>query len=64
MNSLLVVTGLLLGLAQVAQAAAPQTVEGDGIHLELSPRICTLANRDKQCQTAVHAQWSASAPRP
>jgi len=59
LKSLLVTAGLLLGLAPAVQAAAPGTVEGDGIHLELSPRICTLANRDKQCQTAVHAQWSA-----
>ncbi|HEY0341086.1 MAG TPA: DUF3019 domain-containing protein [Steroidobacteraceae bacterium] len=49
----------MLGLTQVAPAAAPTTVGGDDIHLELSPRICTLANRDKQCQTEVHAQWSA-----
>jgi hypothetical protein len=59
LKSLLVTAGLLLGLAQAVHAAAPETVDGDGIHLELSPRICTLANRDKQCQTAVHAQWSA-----
>lgn len=31
----------------------------DGIQLQLSPRICTLGARDKQCQTEVHAQWSA-----
>ncbi len=49
----------MVGLTQVAPAAAPTAVGGDGIHLELSPRICTLANRDKQCQTEVHAQWSA-----
>jgi hypothetical protein len=29
------------------------------IQLELSPRICTLGAHDKQCQTEVHAQWSA-----
>jgi Protein of unknown function (DUF3019) len=29
------------------------------IQLEISPRICTLAGNDKQCQTAVHAQWRA-----
>lgn len=65
---------VLLGLAQAARAAAPvpaatatvapaaeaPTLAGeDGIHLELSPRICTLASKDKQCQTEVHAQWSA-----
>jgi hypothetical protein len=60
---------LLLGLTQAgltptAQAAAPAAAtptiaDDDGIHLELSPRICTLASHDKECRTAVHAQWSA-----
>jgi len=44
-------------LTSYATAAAQQ--EGADIHLELSPRICTLGARDKQCQTEVHAQWSA-----
>jgi hypothetical protein len=52
---LLLAPGLLF--AQHA-AAAPDT-DAAGIHLELSPRICTLAIHDKQCQTEVHAQWSA-----
>jgi len=31
---------------------------GDGhIQLELSPRICTLAADDKQCETRVYAKW-------
>jgi hypothetical protein len=38
---------------------APTTAGDDAIHLELSPRICTLASKDKQCQTEVHAQWTA-----
>jgi hypothetical protein len=55
---------LLLSLVQTGRAAAPASptptiAADDGIHLELSPRICTLASHDKQCQTAVHAQWSA-----
>ena len=44
---------------QCRRPPAVRAVDDDGIHLELSPRICTLASRDKQCQTAVHAQWSA-----
>lgn len=44
--------------AVLAGAGVPGTGE-DNIHLELSPRICTLGARDKQCQTEVHAQWSA-----
>jgi hypothetical protein len=47
-------------LTQAAVAAAGATGTGeDNIHLELSPRICTLGARDKQCQTEVHAQWNA-----
>jgi hypothetical protein len=46
-------------LTQVAAAAAGAGTGEDNIHLELSPRICTLGARDKQCQTEVHAQWSA-----
>ena len=47
------------GLLLAQYAAAAPNGDGDGIRLELSPRICTLAVQDKQCQTEVHAQWSA-----
>jgi hypothetical protein len=30
------------------------------IRLEISPRICTLTGKDKECETAVHAQWRSS----
>jgi hypothetical protein len=30
------------------------------IHLEISPRICTLTGNDKQCSTPVHAQWRSN----
>ena len=30
------------------------------IQLQISPRICTLTGRDKQCETPVHAQWRSS----
>jgi hypothetical protein len=45
-------------LPSVGATAAANDAESD-IHLELSPRICTLGAHDKQCQTEVHAQWSA-----
>jgi hypothetical protein len=32
---------------------------GNEIRLELSPRICTLAANDKQCETQVHAKWQS-----
>src|ERR1700743_1586614 len=56
-------TQALLGLAFAvvplsAANAAADPVPQD-IHLEISPRICTLKGTDKQCQTPVHAQWQA-----
>jgi hypothetical protein len=39
-------------------SAAPAPPEG-AIRLELTPRVCTLAAGDKQCDTEVHAAWSA-----
>jgi hypothetical protein len=59
--SLTLTLPLTLGLASAAAVAAatPDAGSDNTIHLELSPRICTLANNDKQCQTEVHAQWSA-----
>ena len=51
--------GLAVGLSSTASFAAAAAPSDADIHLELSPRICTLANNDKQCQTEVHAQWSA-----
>ena len=60
MKSLALAAGLISGLFQAVCAAAPTTTAAEeDIHLELSPRICTLASHDKQCQTEVHAQWSA-----
>jgi hypothetical protein len=56
LTSLLLV---LCGMTPVGYAATASGPSDDDIHLELSPRICTLAARDKQCQTEVHAQWSA-----
>ncbi len=51
---------LLLSATGLTQpATAVSTAGEDNIHLELSPRICTLGAHDKQCQTEVHAQWSA-----
>jgi hypothetical protein len=43
-------------LASAWPALARAATESD-IRLELSPRICTLAATDKQCETRVSAQW-------
>jgi hypothetical protein len=48
-----------LSVALTNHATAASAATGEGIRLELSPRICTLAIRDKQCETKVHAQWTS-----
>jgi hypothetical protein len=50
---------LLMAAVGLFPPVAGAAAAGDGIHLELSPRICTLGAHDKQCQTEVHAQWSS-----
>jgi Protein of unknown function (DUF3019) len=55
----LMLAGPAAMLTQAAIAADGAGTGEDNIHLELSPRICTLGARDKQCKTEVHAQWSA-----
>ena len=50
---------MLVMSAQASRAAPGADPAGENIHLELSPRICTLGAKDRQCQTEVHAQWSA-----
>jgi Protein of unknown function (DUF3019) len=47
---------VLTALASVSQAPALAATDSD-IRLELSPRICTLAATDKQCETRVSAKW-------
>jgi hypothetical protein len=53
---LLTMLGLLI--VPVAQPAIVPSEEN--IQLEISPRICTLAGRDKQCEIPVHAQWRST----
>jgi hypothetical protein len=50
----------LLGLWMVPLSHAALGSSDGRIQLEISPRICTLTGRDKQCETAVHAQWRSS----
>jgi len=52
-----VLAALLCGTQRSAVAATEP--EGHDIRLELSPRICTLAADDKQCNTWVHASWQS-----
>lgn len=50
----------LLGLWTAPFAYAAMGPTGENIQLQISPRICTLTGRDKQCETPVHAQWRSS----
>lgn len=50
---------ILLALGRMQSAAGAGGVASKAIRLEISPRLCTLAARDKQCDVLVHASWSA-----
>lgn len=51
--------GILLALGWMRTAAGASHVPGKAIRLEISPRVCTLGARDKQCDVVVRASWSA-----
>jgi hypothetical protein len=55
------VVGVLAALLWAVQTSAMGGADtsGNDIRLELSPRICTLAIDDKQCETRIHAKWRA-----
>jgi Protein of unknown function (DUF3019) len=50
------IVAFLCGGLQSRAGAASDGV-GEDIQLELSPRICTLAINDKQCEARVAARW-------
>lgn len=49
----------LAGAAGVAGATDAPALPATGIQFNLRPRVCTLSSRDRQCETQVHAEWSA-----
>ena len=51
--------GILLALAGMQTAAVAGGLPSKAIRLEISPRLCTLTARDKQCDVVVRASWSA-----
>jgi hypothetical protein len=55
-----VVAGCVLALAWALQARPALSATDSHIRLELSPRICTLAATDKQCETRVSATWQST----
>jgi len=57
----LIPAGLLYLLAGAASAPAAGAADAGGdIRLTLSPKVCTLAANDKQCEADVHASWQAA----
>jgi hypothetical protein len=53
------IAGILLALGWMQSAAGASDVSSKVIRLEISPRLCTLAARDRQCDVVVRASWSA-----
>jgi hypothetical protein len=51
---------VFLGGGSAPRAAAASDADGADIQLELSPRICTLAIGDKQCEARVAAKWRSA----
>jgi hypothetical protein len=51
---------MLLSLSVAGGVHAAMGPSDDHIRLEISPRVCTLTDKDKQCETPVHAQWRSS----
>jgi hypothetical protein len=58
----LAVVWLVYGLGVFAKSQAGGASDGtdEDIRLTLSPRVCTLAINDKQCEAEVHASWQAA----
>jgi hypothetical protein len=50
----------LLGSWIAPLAYSAMSPSDENIQLQISPRICTLTGKDKQCETPVHAQWRSS----
>lgn len=50
----------LFGLSGVSVADSAMSPTDQDIKLEITPRICVLTSRDKQCEIPVHAQWRSA----
>jgi len=48
---------LLPCAALAAPAASAADAAAEAIQFKLTPRVCTLAEDEKQCETTVRAQW-------
>jgi hypothetical protein len=49
----------LIAVAASGSVGAAADTTPDGIRLELSPRVCTLAADDESCDTTVTAKWQS-----
>jgi hypothetical protein len=49
----------LIGTCVPGFAGAASIPTDEDIKLAISPRICVLAGKDKQCEIPVHAQWKS-----
>jgi Protein of unknown function (DUF3019) len=54
------VVSLFLAAAFPSPPAAASVDPPADIHLELTPRVCTLAPGDERCDTKVQASWKAA----
>ena len=50
----------LMGLYAPQLAAAASVPADEDIKLKISPRICVLTDKDRQCEIPVHAQWKSA----
>ena len=51
---------LYLAAVVIPSPAGASSDPPGGIHLELTPRVCTLAPGDERCDTRVQASWKAA----
>jgi hypothetical protein len=54
------VVPLYLAAALAPSLSVASTDSPKDIHLELTPRVCTLAPGDERCDTRVQASWKAA----
>jgi Protein of unknown function (DUF3019) len=56
----LILASIFAALFSLLYTGVLVAADTGGIQLELSPRICTLAAGDKQCETRVNAKWRSA----
>jgi Protein of unknown function (DUF3019) len=59
-RSEIVTWACLVGALSLSWLSPARAAAGDAVQLELSPRICTLASNDTECDTLVRASWRSA----